>query len=87
MQDWWEVETRLRDNFTAFNNLEADKAVFNIKSNPKLFFGFAKLRQKTRARDGPFIDPTTIKQNPSSLFKESFFSDRRSWGTSGHRLH
>ena len=68
MQDRWEVETQLRDNFTAFNNLEADKAVFNIKSNPKLFFSFAKSRQKTRARDGPFIDPTTIKPNPSSLF-------------------
>ena len=68
MQDRWEVETQLRDNFTAFNNLEADKAVFNIKSNPKLFFSFAKSRQKTRARDGPFIDPTTIKLNPSSLF-------------------
>ena len=68
MQDRWDVETQLRDDFTASNNMEEDKAVFTIKSNPKSFFSFAKSRQKTKARVGPFIDPVTKKPNPSPAF-------------------
>jgi len=68
LQDKWELETQLREDYIAVNNLEEDRAVFNIKSNPKFFFSFAKKRQKTRSRVGPFIDPKTGRPNPSSDF-------------------
>ena len=68
MQDRWDLESQLRDDYTASNNMEEDKAVFNIKSNPKSFFSFAKSRQKTQAKVGPFIDPVSKKPNPSPAF-------------------
>jgi hypothetical protein len=42
MQDRWDVEMQLRDDYTASNSIEEDKAVFNIKKNPKSFFCFTK---------------------------------------------
>ena len=48
--------------------MEEDKAVFNIKSNPKHFFSFAHSRQKVRAKVGPFIDPATGRPNPFPVF-------------------
>ena len=68
LQEQWDLESQLRDDFTASNNIEEDKAVFNIKSNPKHFFSFAHSRQKVRAKVGPFIDPETGKPNPSPDF-------------------
>jgi hypothetical protein len=68
MQDRWDLENQLREDYTASNNMEEDKAVFNIKSNPKSFFRFAKSRQTTRAKVGPFIDSATKKPNPSPAF-------------------
>ena len=58
-------------------------AIENIKSNPKSFFSFAKSRQKTHAKVGPFIDPITKKVNSDPAFTvealkrqyESVFSD------------
>ena len=68
MQERWDIEKQLREDYMAENNIEEDQAVFNMKSNPKSFFSFAKSRQKTKARVGPFIDPATGKPNPSPAF-------------------
>ena len=42
--------------------------MLNIKANPKSFFSFAKSRQKTKSRIGPFLDTTTGKLNPEVAF-------------------
>ena len=68
LQERWELEQQLRDDYTATNNQEEDKAVFNIKTNSKVFFSFARSRQKTKAKVGPFVDPETGKPNPSPDF-------------------
>ena len=49
-----------------------------MKSNPKSFFSFAKSRQKTNAKIGPFIDPLTGKPNSSPEFAASKLSERYS---------
>ena len=42
-----------------------------IKDNPKAFFSFAKSRQKTKARIGPFLDPISGKPNSNPEFAAS----------------
>ena len=39
------------------------KVISDMKENPKAFFTFAKSRQKTHAKVGPFLDPSTGKLN------------------------
>ena len=39
-----------------------------IKQNSKAFFSFARSRQKTRSRIGPFVDPDTGKPNQSPVY-------------------
>ena len=68
IQERWELEKQLSEDYVATNNMEEDKAVFNMKSNPRSFFSFAKSRQKTKTRVGPFIDPATGKSNTSPEF-------------------
>ena len=58
--------------------MEEDKAVLNIKSNPKAFFSFAKSRQKTRSKIGPFVDPSTGAPNPHPEFAASELSKQYS---------
>ena len=45
-----ELEEQLCADYSAENAQQEDEAIFNIKSNPKSFFSFAKSRQKTRSR-------------------------------------
>ena len=73
IHDRWDLESQLRDDYTASNRMEEDKAVFNMKRNPKAFFSFAHSRQKNRAKVGPFVDPATGKPNssPDLLLKHS----------------
>jgi hypothetical protein len=68
MQKMWEFEKQLRADYTATNNMEEDEAVLRIKSNSKVFFSFARSRQKVKAKVGPFLDPETNTPNPSPDF-------------------
>ena len=68
LQDKSELEQELFDDYTATNRQEEDKAVFNMKTNPKAFFSFSKSRQKTKAKIGPFIDQATNQPNPDPDF-------------------
>ena len=68
LQDKSELEQQLLEDYTAVNRQEEDKAVFNMKTNPKVFFSFSKSRQKTKAKIGPFIDQTTGQPNPDPDF-------------------
>ena len=68
MQKLWEIEKQLHAEYTATSNMEEDEAVFRIKSNSKVFFSFARSRQKVKAKVGPFLDPDTSFPNPSPDF-------------------
>ena len=63
-----ELEEQLGADYSAENIQQEDQAIFNLKSNPKSFFSFARSRQKTKARIGPFLDPTSGKLNPDVAF-------------------
>ena len=78
LQDKQDLEQQLYDDYSATNILEENQAISNIKSNPKAFFSFARSRQKTCARIGPFIDPDTGKPNPSPEFAATALSQQYS---------
>ena len=78
LQDKQDLESQLLEDYTAVNILEENQAISNIKSNPKAFFSFARSKQKTNARIGPFIDPNTGKPNPSPEFAASVLSSQYS---------
>ena len=73
-----ELEKQLYDDYLAENILEENFAISNMKTNPKAFFSFAKSRQKTRAKVGPFIDPSTGKPNPDPEYSASQLSKQYS---------
>ena len=54
LQTKQELEKQLFEDYFASNVQEEDKAVFNLKSNPKSFFSFAKSRQILRPKLGLF---------------------------------
>ena len=62
------MEEQLGSDYSAENAQQEDQAIFNIKSNPKSFFSFAKSRQKTKSRIGPFLDPASGILNPDVAF-------------------
>ena len=76
IQDKWELELELRSEYSTLNDKEEEAALQNMKENPKSFFTFAKSRQKTKARIGPFIDPATGSPNPDPDFAASVLSDQ-----------
>ena len=76
IQDRWELEQELKSEYCALNEKEEEAALTNMKDNPKSFFSFAKTRQKTRARIGPFIDPSSGSPNPDPDFAASVLSDQ-----------
>ena len=61
----WELEKQLASDYSASNNAEEDEVVLRMKQNSKAFFSFARSRQTTRSKVGPFLDPTTNKPNSS----------------------
>ena len=63
-----ELEGQLNSDYSAENVQQEDQAIFNIKSNPKYFFSFARSRQKTESKIGPFLDPATGKLKPDNAF-------------------
>ena len=65
LQVKWDIEQELKDDYEAVNNAEEDEAVFRIKQNPKAFFSFARGRQNTRSKVGPFMDPGSGQPNSS----------------------
>ena len=76
LQDKWGIEIQLKTEYSAQSMYEEEKAVLNMKKNPKAFFSFAKSRQKTKARIGPFLDPSTGQPNPDPDFATSVLSDQ-----------
>ena len=65
LADKWELEKQLSSDYTSSNNSEEDQAVLRMKQNPKAFYSFARSRQTTRSKVGPFLDPSTNMPNSS----------------------
>ena len=76
LQDKWELENQLKSQYASQNWNEEKKAVENMKENSKYFFSFAKSRQKTKARIGPFLDPTSGQPNPDPDYAASVLFDQ-----------
>ena len=76
IQDKWNLEVQLKSEYVSCNRKDEEKAMLNIKDNPKSFFSYAKSRQKTRARIGPFIDPSTGQTNSNPDFAAKLLSDQ-----------
>ena len=76
LQDKWEFEKQLKSHYTALNDQEEERAVTNIRENPKAFFSFAKSRQKTTTRIGPFIDSSTGQPNSDPDFAARVLADQ-----------
>ena len=78
LHDRQELENQLFQDYSAMDFLEEDQAISNMKSNPKAFFSFAKSRQKTNSKVGPFVDPSTGLPNPDPEFAASELSKQYS---------
>ena len=65
LQQRWDLEKQLAEDYLAVNNAEEDGAGLQIKENPKAFFSFARGRMNTKSRVGPFMDPATGSPNSS----------------------
>ena len=76
LQDKWDLEMQLKSEYISINNKEENDAILNLKKNPKSFFSFARSRQKTRARIGPFIDPSTGVPNADPDFAASLLAEQ-----------
>ena len=59
LQNLWKAEKELFDDYDSINNAQEDQAVMRLKENPKSFYSFARSRQNTKAKVGPFLDPET----------------------------
>ena len=78
LHDKQDLEQQLFEDYSAMNSMEEDQAVFNMKSNPKAFYSFAKSRQKTKDKVGPFVDSSTGLPNPDPEFAASELSKQYS---------
>ena len=76
LHDKWELEKLLKEQYSSLNYQEESQAVLNMKENPKAFFSFAKSRQKTRTRIGPFIDPASGLPNGDPDFAAGVLAEQ-----------
>ena len=59
LQDRQDLEVELKLLYSAHTEESEAKVIREMKDNPKVFFSYAKARQKTKAKVGPFLDPET----------------------------
>ena len=59
LQDRQEMELELKLLYSNLNASSEAKVISEMKENPKVFFSYAKARQKVKAKVGPFIDEET----------------------------
>ena len=95
LQKSWDLESQLSSDYTASNHRNEDEAVLRIKENPKAFFSFARSRQRTKAKVGPFLD-SNGEPNPSPDFAAEtlrqqydsvFAAPRQAWSVSDFKEH
>ena len=52
-----DLENKLRNTYSETTNSSETRAVSNIRQDSSKFFAYAKARQKSKCKIGPFIDP------------------------------
>ena len=57
------IESELRNLYTRHNREAENRVIKEMKQNPNVFFSYAKARQKTKAKVGPLLDPSSGKLN------------------------
>ena len=62
------LEIELKQSYSSTDWDQETKVVSELKSNPKSFFAYARARQQTKAKVGPFVDPITKKPNSDPNF-------------------
>ena len=72
------LEDELRRIYASTGWKEENKVFSKMKTNPKAFFAYAKVRQQTKARVGPFIDPSSGLLNPDPDFAAEHLSEQYS---------
>ena len=70
------LEEGLRRCYAATGWKEETEVVSRMKTNPKAFFAYAKARQQTRAKVGPFIDPSSGQPNSDPRFTVEQLSEQ-----------
>ena len=70
------LEEELRRSYATSGWQEETEVVSQMKTNPKAFFTFAKSRQQTKTKVGPFIDTTTGLPNPDLDFTAERLSEQ-----------
>lgn len=73
-----ELEEELRGSYAATGWQEETELVSRMKTNPKAFFAYARARQQTRTKVGPFIDISTGLPNPDPDFTVAQLSEQYS---------
>ena len=58
------LEAKLKQSYQSANQKTENAVISKIKLNPKAFFSFAKTKQKTRAKIGPFLDKKNKEDKP-----------------------
>ena len=72
------LESELKRSYDSQGWEAENKVVKDIKSNPKAFYGYARARQKTKVKVGPFLDPATGIPNPDPDYAANILSDQYS---------
>ena len=72
------LESELKSLYTMQNRQAEDKVIKEMKDNPNIFFSYARSRQKTRAKVGPLLDPSSGSLNNDPSFTSKVLSDQYS---------
>ena len=62
-----QLEASLKQSYISSNQKSENAMILKMKENSKAFFSYAKSKQKTKAKVGPFRDPTTGKINQEPM--------------------
>ena len=95
LQKSWELEAQLSSDYTTTSHSEEDQAVFRIRENPKAFFSFARARQRTKAKVGPFLYSQGVPNQSADFAAESlrvqynsvFATPRPAWSVTNFKEH
>ena len=70
------LEEELRRSYATSGWQEETEVVSKMRTNPKAFFAFAKARQQTRSKVGPFLDRSSGLPNPDPDFTAEQLSEQ-----------
>ena len=78
LQDRRDLQLELKRLYQELNQASEARVIADMKENPKVFFSYAKARQKTAAKVGPFLDPETGELNLDPEYSAQRLSEQYS---------